>query len=644
MTTVCSLSARGVGAVLLLAGLWVCSQAQAQAQAQTQAYMQEQVEVQALDQLEALDQIQDQAQQQQEQQEQQEQTPAQRPNIVLILADDLGFSDIAPYGSEIHTPSLSALAARGIQFTNYHTAASCAPTRGMLLTGVESHRNGVPNIPETIPPELEQYPNYRGTLGHNVVTVASLLQDAGYHTYMAGKWHLGKTPDLLPYRRGFERTVTMADTGADNWEQKPYIPIYKRANWFADGERFDLPEDFYSSRFLIDKTIEFIDSNRGDGQPFFAYVPFQAVHIPVQAPQEFTNKYMGVYDRGWDVLRAQRQARAIELGVVPADSAMVRMSTTNDWDSYNADEQRYHAKRMAVYAGMVDAMDHHIGRLIEYLKLSGQYDNTVFIFTSDNGSEASGGDSPRSPALQLSLSLQDYNNDYDTLGTRGSFNYIGPSFASAAAAPLAFYKFYAGEGGMRVPLIIAGGSIPAAQRQTGAFAWVTDIAPTILELTGVNRPSARYGGKPVEPMLGRSLVPLLRGEVARVYDPQDAIGYELAGNSALFQGDFKIVRNRGPVGDNRWHLFDIVKDPGETRDLSELMPERLLEMQSLYDAYVLANGVRPVPADYNEELQGVLNGVRNRFGSQILLGLLGFLVLAPCYVIYRSRRSGTRRA
>lgn len=568
---------------------------------------------------------------------------ASRPNVVLILADDLGFSDIAPYGSEIHTPALSALAEQGIRFTNYHTAASCAPTRGMLLTGVDSHRNGVPSIPETIPPELEQYPNYRGTLGHNVVTVASLLQDAGYHTYMAGKWHLGKTPELLPYRRGFERTVTMADSGADNWEQKPYIPIYKKANWFADGERFDLPKDFYSSRFLIDKTIEFIDSNRGDGQPFFAYVPFQAVHIPVQAPMEFTDKYAGVYAAGWDELRARRQARAQQLGIVPAGSAMVRMSTTSDWDSFSAEEQRYHARRMAVYAGMVDAMDHHIGRLIDYLKSTGQYDNTVFIFTSDNGSEASGGDAPRSLPLQLSLKMQGYNNDYDTLGTRGSFNFIGPSFASAAAGPLAFYKFYAGEGGMRVPLIIAGAALPARQRQSNAFAWVTDIAPTILELTGVSPPSSRYGGRPVEPMVGRSLLPLVRGEVERVYSAQDAIGYELAGNSALFQGDYKIVRNHGPVGDNIWHLYDYVNDPGETVDLAGKMPRRLREMLSLYDDYVEANGVRPMPAGYNEALQGIVNGVQDRFGSQILLGLLTLLVLVPFYLAYRYTKASRPR-
>jgi len=563
---------------------------------------------------------------------------AARPNVVLILADDLGFSDIAPYGSEIHTPALSALAEQGVRFTNYHTAASCAPTRGMLLTGVDSHRNGVPNIPETIPPELSQYPNYRGTLGHNVVTVASLLQDSGYHTYMAGKWHLGKTPDLLPYRRGFERTVTMADTGADNWEQKPYIPIYKKANWFADGEEFTLPEDFYSSRFLVDKTIEFIDSNRGDGQPFFAYLPFQAVHIPVQAPQAFTDKYMGVYEAGCDVLRNQRQARAKQLGIIPADSDMVRMSTTADWDSFSAEQQRYNAKRMAVYAGMVDAMDHHIGRLVDYLKRSGQYDNTVFIFTSDNGSEASGGDNPRSPLLRLSLAMQSYNNNYETLGLKGSFNFIGPSFASAAAGPLDFYKFYAGEGGMRVPLIFAGAALPAQPRLTNALAYVTDIAPTILQLAGVSSPSSRYGGRPVEQMVGRSLLPLLSGEVQRVYSESDTIGYELAGNAALFQGDYKIVRNRGPVGDGRWHLYNIVVDPGEANDLSESMPQRLQSMLAEYEAYASHNGVRALPDGYNEELQGVLNGVKDRFGPQLLLAVLTLLILIGFHIAYRSRR------
>jgi arylsulfatase A-like enzyme len=559
----------------------------------------------------------------------------QRPNIVLILADDLGFTDIAPYGSEINTPSLSALAENGVSFSNYHTAASCAPTRAMLLTGVDSHRAGVPNIPEMIPPEQRQHAHYQGVLGRNVVTVATLLQDSGYHTYMAGKWHLGMTADLLPSRRGFERTVAMADSGADNWEQKPYLPIYAKANWFADGEEFELPEDFYSSRFLVDKTIEFIDSNRDDGQPFFAYVPFQAVHMPVQAPQEFIDRYMGVYDSGWEVLRQQRQARAIELGIVPAGTGMVTMSTTEDWDLQSTAQKRYQAKRMAVYAAMVEAMDFHLGRLVEHLKNTGQYDNTIFIFASDNGSEASGLADQDTALNRFAMKRQDYSVDYDTLGLKGSFNSLPPSFSSAAAAPLAYYKFYSGEGGMRVPLIIAGKSLPQKQLLSNALTYVTDIAPTILQLTGVSAPGQRYGGRPVEPMIGRNLLPLLHGNVDRVYSDQDVVGYELAGNAALFQGDYKIVINRGPVGDNQWHLYNIVTDPGETEDLARVMPGRLQRMLGFYQQYLNDNGVLPVPKGYNDQLQVALNGLHDRFGRQIMLLLLSFIVLLPFYIAYR---------
>lgn len=561
--------------------------------------------------------------------------PVSRPNIVLILADDLGFTDIAPYGSEIRTPTLTALAESGVRFTNYHTGASCAPSRAMLMTGVDNHRAGVPNIPEMIPPEQKQYENYRGTLGLNVVTVASLLQDAGYHTYMAGKWHLGKTPDLLPSRRGFERTLALADSGADNWEQKPYLPIYEKANWFADGQETKLPEDFYSSRYLVDKTIEFIDSNREDGRPFFAYLPFLAVHIPVQAPQAFIDRYMGVYDAGWDELRKRRHARAVELGIVPAGTSMVRMPTTRDWGELTADQKRYQAKRMAVYAGMVEAMDYHMGRLLDYLQRTGEYDNTVFIFTSDNGSEASEPADPDSFVSRMALSRQGYTNDYETLGLKGSFNTIGASFASASAAPLAFYKFYTGEGGMRVPLIIAGRSIAAKAQFTHAFSYVTDIAPTILQLSGVEAPSRYYGGRPVEPISGRSLVPLLEGSAARVYAEHDAVAYELAGNAVLFQGDYKIVLNRPPVGDNRWRLFNIVTDPGEAEDLSAVMPERLQRMLGSYQRYVDENGILPAPAGYDPQRQVVLNGLRYRFGPSILLALLALLVLTPFYLVYR---------
>ncbi len=563
----------------------------------------------------------------------------QPPNIVVVLADDLGFTDVAPYGSEIATPTISALADEGIRFSNYHTAASCAPSRAMLLTGVDSHRAGVPNIPEMLPPEHREVPGNEGTLGLDVVTIATLLQDAGYHTYVAGKWHLGSTPDLLPSARGFERTFVLADSGADNWEQKPYLPIYDQANWFADGEAAVLPDDFYSSRFLVDKTLEFIDENLDDGRPFFAYVPFQAVHLPVQAPQAFIDRYMGVYDEGWDRLRYERSRRAAELGIVPARAGMVTMPTTQDWFALSPEQKRYQAKRMAVYAAMVEAMDHHLGRLVDHLREIGAYENTIFVFTSDNGSEPGGPRDPESPLSRFALGRQGYSTEYETLGLKGSFNSIGPSFASAAASPLADYKFYLGEGGLRVPLIISGAPIRDRGRIEHAFAWVTDLAPTLLEMTGASAPGERYGGRIVEPMIGRSLLPLLEGRADLVYEESDAVGTELAGHAALFLGDYKIVRNRGPVGDGEWRLYDIVRDPGETLDLSAAQPIRLQRMLARYQAYAERNGVLPVASDYDAQRQVAINGLRNRAGPGILVGVLLALTLLPFFLLYRARSS-----
>ena len=568
---------------------------------------------------------------------------ADRPNIVLVLADDLGFSDIAPYGGEVSTPNLTALAEAGIKFTNYHTAASCAPSRAMLLTGVDSHRNGVPNIPEAIPPEQGIHAHYAGTLNRNVVTVATLLQDGGYHTYLAGKWHLGKEVDQLPSRRGFERTVALADTGADNWEQKPYIPIYEKANWFADGEVMTLPDDFYSSRFLVDKTIEFIDSNSDSGSPFFAYVPFQAVHTPVQAPQEFIEKYEGVYDEGWRVLRKRRLEKGIALGIIPDDTSMVSMSSTEDWDSLSAEEKKFQSKRMAVYAAMIEAMDYHLGRLILHLREIGEYENTIFIFTSDNGSEASGSGANAGSLAKMAQALQGYSTDYETLGLKGSFNSIGPSFASAAASPLAYYKFYSGEGGMRVPLIIAGESISPEQSKTNAFSFVTDLTPTILELCQVNQPGERYGGRLVEPIIGRSLVSILDNKTEQVYSAYDTVGYELAGNAALFQGDYKLVLNRGPLGDDNWHLFNIVVDPGETSDLAISMPDKRQSMISAYERYARVNQVLPVPESYQQLIQIAENGLRDRFGTQILILLATMSVLVLMLLFARNYHRQSER-
>jgi len=567
------------------------------------------------------------------------QREAGRPNIVFILADDLGFTDIAPYGGEVNTPTLAALAQEGVRFTNYHTAANCAPARAMLLTGVNNHRAGVPNIPEMLAPEQKVHDHYQGVLGANVVTVATLLEQAGYHTYLSGKWHLGMTADKLPSRRGFQRTVAMMDSGADNWEQRPYLPIYDQANWFADGERFTLPEDFYSSRFLIDKMIEFIEADRDQDKPFFAYLPFMAVHMPVQAPREFTERYLEAYQGGWTALRQRRLERAIAFGIVPADTQMVAMPSTDDWDALSDERKRFEAKRMAVYAGMIEAMDFHIGRLVAYLKQTGQYDNTIFIFTSDNGSEASGPADPDALPDSLIPSSLGYRTDYETLGEKGSYNTISPSFASASASPLAYFKFYTGEGGMRVPLMITGAPVANKGGITKAFAWATDITPTILSLAGVSAPQGRFSGRPVEPITGRDLMPVLTGVAERAYGAGDYVGYELTGHAALFKGDYKIVVNQAPLGDGQWRLYNLANDPGETTDLSADEPALFQQMLSDYERFRKDNGVLEMPKGYSQISQLMANGLQSRFGEGFVIMLLTALFLLPFYVAYRMKKA-----
>ena len=526
--------------------------------------------------------------------------PASRPNIVLILADDLGYTDISPFGGEISTPNIARLAAEGLSFTNYHTAANCAPARAMLLTGVDSHRNGVPNIPESIPPEQMEFDHYQGVLGDNVVTLASLLQENGYHTYLTGKWHLGHTPELLPSARGFERTIAMADTGADNWEQRTYLPIYDQAHWYADGLEHTLPDDFYSSEYFIDKTIEFIGSNEADDQPFFAYVPFQAVHIPVQAPKEFSDKYAGVYDEGWTVMRERRRVAAEEAGVIPEGTQSTVTPGTLEWESLTEKQRAHHARRMEVYAGMVDAMDMHIGRLMDYLQSIGEYENTIFIFTSDNGAAGTPLISPTGQSvLDQWFNRVGYETDIDNLGERGSWVAIGPSNATIAASPLAFYKFHANEGGLRVPLVMSGPGITQQGELTDEFVFVTDLAPTILGLLDIDNHNGNWKGEAMEPIVGSDFSEYLHGSAQQVHIASEPIGYELGGSSALFKGDYKIVINRFEQNEIEWHLYNIKVDPGEVNDLRAAQPQLFEEMLADYEVWAQANDVLPMPEGYN---------------------------------------------
>lgn len=565
---------------------------------------------------------------------------AKPPNVVMIIGDDVGYSDLGAYGGEIDTPNLDALAAAGTLFTNYHTTASCSPTRSILMTGVDNHRNGLGNMDVVMPFEHKGKPGYEGELNDRVVTIAQRLRANGYHTYHIGKWHLGNAPEKRPYNRGFERTIALGDTGADNWEQRSYLPFYDKAHWYADGEEHTLPDDFYSSRYFVDKAIEFIDSNHADGKPFFANIGFQAVHIPVQAPAEFVDKYVDRYDQGWQVIRQQRRDRAVALGLIPADAEFITMSSTQDWEALSPADRAYNARKMAVYAGMLDAMDFHVGRLIDHLKSIGEYDNTVFIFLSDNGAEPSDPLALRTMAAWVKFN---YSIALEDLGSKGAYAAIGPSWASAAVSPGAFFKFWAGEGGVRVPLIVSWPGQFAPGTVQSAFAHVKDIAPTILELTGTPDTGDVFDQKMVEPMTGTSMVGLLRGQSREVHPADQPIGYELAGNAAVYKGPYKLVRNLTPLGDGEWHLYDISKDPGEVNDLREVLPEQYTTMLADYQVYAKDNGVLEMPEGY-DYLQQTFNHGRKillrRWGPWLLGGTAALLFCL--WLLVRTVRASRR--
>lgn len=527
---------------------------------------------------------------------------AKKPNIVILLADDWGFTDVGAFGGEMRTPNIDALARAGVRFSNFHVAASCSPTRAMLQTGVSSHRAGLGNMPETMPPEHLGKPGYDSVLNNRVVTIADVLRGGGYRTYMTGKWHLGHDHSRLPVSRGYDRSFALSQSGADNFEEKPNLLLYDKADWTEDGKPAHLPGDFYSSRFIIDKMIEYLDDGEASGKPFLASVNFIANHIPIQAPDRDIAAYKGQYDKGWDALRASRRDGAIAAGVMPASTRMVRMATTADWGAQTPEQKQQRSGAMEAYGGMATAMDREVGRLIDHLKKNGEYENTIFLFLSDNGAEAT---DPMRDFQPRTASKLYYDMDVKQQGRRGSFTAMGAGFASASVSPLRGYKFTASEGGLRVPLIVAwpGNKSFMAGKVANGFAHITDIAPTLLSLAGLPVQSGSFGGRSVEAMRGTDLTPMLTGKAPSVHAPEQATGYELSGNAALFKGDYKIVKNWPPYGDGQWRLYNIVSDPGETMDVSKDHVELFKAMQADYAAYAKSDQVLDMPEGYTAPQQ-----------------------------------------
>ncbi len=520
-----------------------------------------------------------------------------RPNIVLILGDDMGFSDMGSFGSEIKTPNLDSLAKDGVRFTNFYTHASCSPTRSMLLSGVDTHVNGLGNMDEWIAPNQQGKPGYEGFLNNRVVTLPQLLKDSGYHTYMAGKWHLGKDPKQIPAARGFERDFSLLDGGGSYWDMANISGASPRSVFTEDGRYLTkLPKGYYATKTYTDKMIEFIDANRGDGKPFFAYVAHQAPHDPYHLPREWRNRHVGQYDIGWDAIRQARLKRQIELGIVPASTQLSeRMWFLPDPTVLAPATRAILGKKMELYAGMVENLDFHVGRLISHLKEIGEYENTIFIVFGDNGAEGTdlfqmiaGAPGSRDNLFAAIKWSQTHPNAW---GDPGSWVGYGPMWAQVSMTPFSQFKGYVAEGGIRNALVVSG---PAVKRTKGSInnglMHVSDIMPTLLEIAGANYPKT-HEGQELPALIGKSWGQVLAGQAESPRTEQDAIAWELFGNRAVRQGEWKLRWQYKSFGKGEWELFNLTADPGERKDLAAERPDKLKELLALWDGYVRTNNV-----------------------------------------------------
>jgi arylsulfatase len=522
---------------------------------------------------------------------------SRRPNIVIILGDDLGFSDMGSFGGEIRTPNLDSLANEGVRFTNFYTHATCSPTRSMLLSGVDNHVNGLGNMDEWTAPNQRGVPGYEGDLNHRVLTLPQLLKDAGYHTYMVGKWHLGKAPELIPAARGFERDFSLLDGAGSYWDMTNFTGAAPRSVFTEDGRYLtQLPKDYYATKTYTDKLIEFIDANQGDGKPFFAYVAHQAPHDPFHLPREWRNRHVGAYDKGWDAIRQERLQRQIELGILPPRTGLSeRLWFVPDPITLAPAARAMAGKKMELYAGMVENIDFHVGRLIDHLKKIGEYENTIFIVFGDNGAEGTdlfkmvaGSPGTRDFLFAAIKWSQTHPNAW---GDPGSYVGYGPMWAQVSMTPFSQYKGWVAEGGIRNALIVSG---PAVARPKGSInhgvMHVADIMPTLLEIAGADYPKV-HEGRQVPELIGKSWNRMLRGQVDSPRTERDELAWEIFGNRAVRQGDWKLRWQHRPFGKGEWELFNLAADPGERKDLAAQHPAKVSQMVALWDRYVRANNV-----------------------------------------------------
>jgi len=524
----------------------------------------------------------------------------ERPNILLIVVDDMGFSDLGSFGGEIQTPNLDRLALEGIRFTNFHGAMTCSPSRAMMLTGVDPHLSGLGNMLEELSPNQKGRPGYEGYLNDRVVTVASLLRDAGYRTFLSGKWHLGSGDSAGPLARGFDHAFSLASGGASHFsDMRPaYAPAPEiKADYWEDGIKLTaLPDSFdYSSEFYVDRMIDYLDTSDSTDAPFFAYLSFTAPHWPLQAPDAAIARHKGKYDIGYDVIATRRLARLKTLGLIPQQAKRSGRSPREvAWETLSDGQRKTEIRAMEVYAAMIDEVDRHTGRLLKHLESNGHMDNTVVLFLSDNGPEGHDLDETwpmeAFPAIRRTI---DATHDFslENMGRVGSYTLYGPNWANAVSPAFRLHKAFPTEGGTRVAAFIHYPPKISAPGIIDDYVSVIDVTPTILELAGVAQPGTSYDGRPVQAISGRSFVSMLDGNADPDPDQTRVSGIELFGKRAIRAGRWKLVHMPEPWGTDEWQLFDLRNDLGESHDVSDEYPERVAQLKAAWQAYADASGV-----------------------------------------------------
>lgn len=521
---------------------------------------------------------------------------SQRPNFILIVADDMGFSDMGAFGGEILTPNLDKLASEGVRYTNFYVAPTCSPTRSMLMTGLDNHLVGMGTMYEYMAPNHEGQPGYEGVLSTQVPTVAEILRDNGYHTYMAGKWHLGKEKEHLPAARGFERSFSMLSGSGSYFSMNGPDEDTTPNDFSEDGEYIEaLPRGYYATKTFTDKIISYIDSNKDDGKPFFAYLAHQAPHEPLMVPNNYLRKYKGAFDQGWDVLRDERLERMVEMGILSEKTEMgERLWYVPGFDDLKPLSQVVTARKMEVYAAVLDYMDMEIGRLVAYLEENGLRENTYIVFFSDNGPDVNDKASAYKnyPATaNANWMAKTYIHGFQNWGRAESFTAYGPSWAQVSTTPFFGFKYTTYEGGIRSPLIVVSPEkANAGQVNTEALMHVKDIAPTFLELAGASPPIA-FKGRPTTPMQGKSWVAAIQGQSKSPRTAEEYIATELWNGKSLRKENWKIVNVPAPIGTGEWQLFNLQDDPGERHDLALSQVNKLNELLDDWNEYMTENNV-----------------------------------------------------